>query len=65
MFGSLEQDLGLELKKRNLTRDAEETKEILEGLDALPGVSASTTVLPSQDLTPREVRRLDGGLDWC
>lgn len=49
------QDLELELKKRNLTQDAEETKEILQGLDALPGVSATTTVLPSQDLTPRDV----------
>lgn len=62
------QDLGLELKKRNMTQDAEETKEILEGLDALPGVSASTTVLPSVDLTPREasLRMRDGGeLHWC
>lgn len=27
------------------------------GLDELPGVSSSTTFLPNEDLTPREVGR--------
>eukprot|EP00903_Cladosiphon_okamuranus_P017509 g16127.t1 len=53
-FG-FEQDLGLELEKRNLTKEAEVTKMVDAGLDQMPGVSSSTTILPNPDLTPREV----------
>ncbi|CAM9154066.1 unnamed protein product [Ascophyllum nodosum] len=53
-FG-FEQDLGLELEKRNITKKAEVTKIVDKGLEALPGVTSSTTFTPSSDLTPREV----------
>lgn len=54
-FG-FEQDLGLELEKRNITKEAEVTKIVDAGLDQMPGVSSSTTFLPTPELTPREVR---------
>lgn len=54
-FG-FEQDLGLELEKRNLTKEAEVTKIVDAGLDQMPGVSSSTTFLPTTELTPREVK---------
>lgn len=53
-FG-FEQDLGLELEKRNLTKEAEVTKIVDAGLEQMPGVTSSTTFLPTPDLTPREV----------
>lgn len=53
-FG-FEQDLGLELEKRNITKEAEAAKIVDAGLDQMPGVSSSTTFLPNQELTPREV----------
>eukprot|EP00752_Nemacystus_decipiens_P003796 g3492.t2 len=53
-FG-FEQDLGLELEKRNITKEAEAAKIVDAGLDQMPGVSSSTTILPNPDLTPREV----------
>lgn len=59
-FG-FEQDLGLELEKRNLTKEAEVTKIVDAGLDQMPGVSSSTTILPNPELTPREVRAAGGG----
>ncbi len=49
------QDLGLELEKRNLTKEAEVAEIVDAGLDELPGVTSSTTVLPNEELTPREV----------
>lgn len=57
-FG-FEQDLGLELEKRNITKEAEVTKIVDAGLDEMPGVSSSTTFLPTPELTPREVRAGD------
>lgn len=49
------QDLGLELEKRNISSREEVSRIVDEGLDALPGVSSFNTVMPSSDLTPREV----------
>ncbi|CBJ28812.1 conserved unknown protein [Ectocarpus siliculosus] len=53
-FG-FEQDLGLELEKRNITKEAEAKKIIDAGLEQMPGVTSSATFLPSSELTPREV----------
>ncbi|CAM9259884.1 unnamed protein product [Pylaiella littoralis] len=53
-FG-FEQDLGLELEKRNITNEAEVTKIVDAGLEQMPGVSSSTTFFPTAELTPREV----------
>lgn len=53
-FG-FEQDLGLELEKRNISKEADVTKIVDEGLEALPGVSSTSTFVPTSDLTPREV----------
>lgn len=50
------QDLGLELEKRNITKEAEAKKIIDAGLEQMPGVTSSATFLPSSELTPREVR---------
>lgn len=38
-----------------MSKGAEVAKIVDEGLDAMPGMSSSTTVMPSPDLTPREV----------
>lgn len=38
-----------------MSKGAEVAKIVDEGLDAMPGVSSSTTVMPTPDLTPREV----------
>lgn len=50
------QDLGLELEKRNITKEAEAKKIIDAGLEQMPGVTSSATFLPSSELTPREVK---------
>lgn len=55
-FG-FEQDLGLELEKRNITKEAEASKIVDAGLEQMPGVSSSTTILPTPELTPREVSK--------
>lgn len=49
------QDLGQELEKRNITKEAEATKIVDAGLEQMPGVSSSTTSFPTAELTPREV----------
>lgn len=49
------QDLGLELEKRNITKEAEVANIVDAGLEQIPGVSSSTTVFPNSELTPREV----------
>lgn len=50
------QDLGLELEKRNITQEMRARKrDINDGLESLPGVSSTTTVVPSAELTPRDV----------
>ncbi|CAM9976453.1 unnamed protein product [Scytosiphon promiscuus] len=53
-FG-FEQDLGLELEKRNITKEAEVANIVDAGLEQIPGVSSSTTLFPNSELTPREV----------
>ena len=44
----------MELEKRNISKEADVTKIVDEGLEALPGVSSTYTFVPTSDLTPRE-----------
>lgn len=58
------QDLGLELEKRNISKEAEVSEIVDAGLEALPGVSSTTTFMPNPDLTPREVTALENTCDY-
>lgn len=41
-----------------MSKEADVTKIVDEGLEALPGVSSINTVVPTSDLTPREASPL-------
>lgn len=59
MWLFVDQDLGLELEKRNITKKPEATEIVENELEALPGVTSSNTFMPSSDLTPREASAVE------